>query len=74
MIAAANRSWAASDLSGPMSRARPSQLTHSIAIRVTTAGGTHHHRISTRPMMPRAPPRTGEQHALRAARWCILVR
>ena len=57
MIAAANRSCAASDLSGPMSRARPSQLTHSIATTVTTAGGTHHHRISTRPMMPRAPRR-----------------
>jgi hypothetical protein len=32
-----------------MSRARPSQLTHSIAIRVTIAGGSHHHRISTAP-------------------------
>ena len=52
MIAAANRSCAASDLSGPMSRARPSQLTQSIAITVTIAGGSHQYRISTRPMMP----------------------
>ena len=49
MIAAANRSWAASDRSGPVGRARPSQLTHTIATTVTTAGGTHHNRISTRP-------------------------
>jgi hypothetical protein len=25
-------------------------------------------------MMPRAPPRTGEQHAIAQGRWCILVR
>jgi len=52
MIAAANRSCAASDLSGPMSRARPNQLTQSIAITVTIVGGSHQYRISTRPMMP----------------------
>jgi len=80
MIAAANRAWAASDLSGPMSRARPSQLTHSIATTVTTAGGTHHHRISICPMMPSTTPGTGQQHASpeggcsRPQEWCILVR
>ena len=76
MIAAANRSWAASDLSGPMSRARPSQLTHSIAIRVTTAGGTHHHRISTLPhdAERHAPDRRATRHRRGAPGWCILVR
>ncbi len=52
MIAAANRSCAASERSGPTSRARPSQLTQSMAITVTIAGGNHQNRISTRPMMP----------------------
>src|SRR6185436_15970287 len=56
MIAAAKRSWAASERSGLRSRARPSQLTHNIAMTVTTAGGIHHNRISTATMMPRAGP------------------
>ncbi len=51
MIAAANRSCAASDRSGPVGRARPSQLTQIIATTVTIAGGTHHNRISTGSMM-----------------------
>ena len=47
-IAWAKRSWAASERSGPVGRARPSQPTQTIAIAVTTTGGNHHSRISTR--------------------------
>ena len=48
-IAAAKRSWAASERSGLRSRARPSHPTHTIATAVTTAGGAHHQRICTFP-------------------------
>ena len=48
-IAAANRSYAASERSRSPARGRPAQLAQSMARAVAAPAGASHHRISTGP-------------------------